>query len=790
MMGRDFQAMGTEDGVKMRYGDGGNYPYMGPIRVRFIDKNTIAVIDANKVVSLQNLGGKCMLRGAPIEQKPPPKDDDDDSDDGYGAKEVDKTHYIDLNPSDLVAFPGTSNLAVTDEKLHKFLHINKRTWEVENEYGKEGQKAGEFKGISGVDCFKLGTDVLFCISEAQQHRIQVLSETGEPLAAFGGGNEGGFLQSGHGDDSFFFPLGISAFLEPNKRNPGSLGDTHYPRWYLGEASIDEIEAKLADEYIAGHFFVGRRPGFPHIFDLVYVTSKRRHIRTTIERSHDGTYLRRDVDQDGGQTFPSILRIIQRSPWLVKEKDKRPSALIAVADSENSRVQVLRYYWTTNDLTAPQFQKLFTLGGLRGAFYPLRRPTCVAYSPSGELGVCDSDSKCVLVFSQVMSVIRKISLAFTPSYSVRLQMETNKSLVTANKTPVSLSFSSDGKIAVGYKSGGIMLHNAYKAFALGNLEQLMQVDFERVMSFLTYKDAVCLRDTCWFLHNYTRRKRANWDLYPMRSNQYHRVVWGFLKWSTMARGGKKLLGPFFDEHGKPICIGYQEGICNHQKSCPNSHATAALDSAFVEESGACLDRKNLNIVLVSIFGPHFYWKYELYIGELMIAYGKTTVLEHRGDPMSRRNEVVRDVRYDDSQTIGLKGYLEVMNYCEEVYQGQKEMHEHTLFTRKGKDRYRPKAEYDPDNHPVAWVDALAQYNSRGIDVPFKVDRFKKYRVVPGYEDAKRKALSPKAEHLSVHRTETEKAVGLINSLFKTLDFKEENQESSPPSGAGRGRGRRK
>jgi hypothetical protein len=57
-------------------------------------------------------------------------------------------------------------------------------------------------------------------------------------------------------------------------------------------------------------------------------------------------------------------------------------------------------------------------------------------------------------------------------------------------------------------------------------------------------------------------------------------------------------------------------------------------------GACLDRKCLAIIVVKMFGANFFWRYELYVDELMIAYGTRRLVEKRGDPMSRRNEVIR------------------------------------------------------------------------------------------------------------------------------------------------------
>jgi hypothetical protein len=70
--------------------------------------------------------------------------------------------------------------------------------------------------------------------------------------------------------------------------------------------------------------------------------------------------------------------------------------------------------------------------------------------------------------------------------------------------------------------------------------------------------------------------------------------------------------------------------------------------------------------------------------------------------------IREKTKEEQLTVGFRGFLEIMNCCEEVYAKQKEMHMHTLFSRRGKDRYTPIAEYDPDKVPIAWVDKLKQY----------------------------------------------------------------------------------
>ena len=779
-MGRDFAAMGTEDGVKMRYGDGDGGPYPGPVNIRFVDRNTFLVIDNKNVISMQSLSGKVAGVLTPEAQRPDnhSEGEDDAVDDGFEKFGSKKTatrkvpeKFMNASPVNACAVPHSSNLALCDSKAQQLMFVNRRDFSNEGgAFGKEGIYEGEFRGISGIDLFTLGTQNICVICESKNHRVQIITEEGRHIATLGKGTPG------MGKDQLYSPSSVAVFVDHHENN-GLLDDPYEPRWYLGEADINTLEMQLANEYVPGHFFIGKRPN-PHsdmpfsAFDMVYVTQRKRHLRVTIELLPGGGVVKREASIVDPTKYQSVLDLVMRSHHLVKESDKRPSCLIAVADTENVRVQVLRFFWIKSDVTVPMFQNVFTIGGLREQYCELKKPVCVAYSNTGELAVADAGLKAVLVMSQVMSVIRKIDLAFPPTYQVKMKMDLpdGKALRLANRQPVSVTFSPDGKIAVGYKSGGIVVHNAYKAFALGRLEKLTQLNFTLIMTYLNYRDAVNLRDCCWFLHNFTCKRRDAWLLHPMRQSHHHYGVYGFVKWCSLPNGEQKKFGEFVDENNKPVCMGYQEGTCTHQNSCPNRHCAIFLDDNLMDSSGACLDRKCFAIVLVRMFGANFFWKYELYIDELMIAYGLRSKLEIRGDPMSRHNETVRDRRIEETLTIGLKGYLEVMTTCEEVYAGQVVMHEHTLFSRQGKDRYRPMAEYNPDAVPIAWVDKLKQYTDRGIDVPWKVNKSRKFRVVGGMdaEVERGKGYTTKQQHIEVHRKESDKCIALMHNLFKALD----------------------
>ena len=764
-MGRDFQNLGTEDGVKMRYGDGGGYPYIGPfVRGVFIDKNSLAIIDNERNVSLQNLTGKIVSRMYPEKNRPevdPDFGSEYNSDDESASIKI--GDYVEIFPNDLCVTSSSNNLVFADSYNFGITQVHKRAFHIDGEpIGGEGMAPLQFLKPSGIDLMKLGQEAIFFVSDSSLHCVKAITSTGKYLGQIGG------IPPGMSKTQLFSPSSVAVFLDPYANNGESIYDPYIPYWYLGESDVDGIEMRLSEEYIPGHFFIGRRPNAGHIYDMVYVKGNKRHERITLEKLENGGVLKREVGFDGGTQFKSIFDVVMKSRHLVKEKDGRPSCRVAVADKENARVQIYQFFWSDSDVVQPEFRYLATIGGPRESYFELKVPTYVSYSTTGELGIVDEGRKSVFVMSPVMTLIREIKLEFTPSFQVKREiLNGNKQLKLWNKTPTCVSFSPDGKIAVTYKSGGVVVHSAFKSFPLGQFEKLLQEDFERVMSYLHFQDCVALRDSCWFLHNITRRKRDLWLIYPMRHHKHHVMVYAFYKWCMLEGGPTQSLGPYTDRFGESVCMGYQEGTCTSQNACRFKHAPIYVDPFVLETSQACLARKQFCIILVAIFGAKFFWEYEIYLDELMRAYGEMKELEAREDPMTRANEVVRNVFTEKQLTIKFHGYMEIMHACEEVYHGQKGMHEHTLFSRKGKDRYRPKEEYDPDN-VCLWHDQipLEQYDDRGVDVPYKVNKTRKFKVIPGYDaDVRRGAeMTPKDVHIKVYEKQADNAVQLIHRMF--------------------------
>jgi len=100
----------------------------------------------------------------------------------------------------------------------------------------------------------------------------------------------------------------------------------------------------------------------------------------------------------------------------------------------------------------------------------------------------------------------------------------------DKQYCSAAFSTDGKIAVGYKGGGILVYSPYRSYHMGTLESVEVSAFFLVITFCTYADVLSLRNSCWYFHNLTKQLRGRWRLNGMRQDEYGYAVYNFVKYS--------------------------------------------------------------------------------------------------------------------------------------------------------------------------------------------------------------------------------------------------------------------
>lgn len=212
---------------------------------------------------------------------------------------------------------------------------------------------------------------------------------------------------------------------------------YIPSWYLGFADQQDLVSHLRTNKSSGKpgdFAVARRIDDPSIYDLYYLAKggdvlarKKGSIVKLVLRKqevneynkHAGIYLSTTTQDSVDKLFPSIWDYIKsRSKELsMTAYDPRPYVLLAVADKNNYRVQVYKYFWTEipaePDLYAPSLEHFATIGGRKGFFLPLVRPCVVSYSPTGELVVVDEDQGGrVYLLSQYFALIKKIDVPFS------------------------------------------------------------------------------------------------------------------------------------------------------------------------------------------------------------------------------------------------------------------------------------------------------------------------------------------------------------------------------------------
>ena len=199
-------------------------------------------------------------------------------------------------------------------------------------------------------------------------------------------------------------------------------------------------------------------------------------------------------------------------------DPRPYVLLAVNDKGNKRVQVFKYFWTRSELFLPAIVPFFVIGGMeKGCNCELFNPQAITFTPTGEVAVCDDESKKITIVSTVSrSVIRVISLSYitqienidNPSiyynfplarnrdqrarvqaaqdqaykdylrnydvYSKKTKLTKAQFLGDINKRSscdpwcTSIDFSEDGKLAIGFRMGSVLVLKPYKASDVGTL----------------------------------------------------------------------------------------------------------------------------------------------------------------------------------------------------------------------------------------------------------------------------------------------------------------------------------
>ena len=221
-------------------------------------------------------------------------------------------------------------------------------------------------------------------------------------------------------------------------------------------------------------------------------------------------------------------------------------------------------------------------------------------------------------------------------------------------PVTVAFAGDGKLAVGYDRGGVIVYPACSLMSVGEFCTLPLPVLHLLCSFSTYIEAKALRGCCKYFHNYTKDLRLRWNIYPLRKRVGDFMISLFMKWSRSIDWNiekehktRKKLNLFYDFHGNKLCLKHL-----HMKYCDidnfgncrqkESHLPMNIDYYDYEKSEFFIELRNILLISCELFGLNFVWQYEDYIEKLFFTLSFERILDERSDPMSCQNEVTRNI----------------------------------------------------------------------------------------------------------------------------------------------------
>lgn len=475
----------------------------------------------------------------------------------------------------------SKNIAVVDQLTNSIKQVSREEWVVERNLGEARTQfdTPQFDRITSVSSFQLGFKVFYAICE-RCNRVQILSEGGKTLQFI---HKSGLLP-GEFEDPHHIAVHLTRANTEAAKKP-----TPEPSWYMGLGSREELEEEMEalEDRRPGVFSVMQRDTNEDIFDVRYITPGGKDSGITLLKTKASADAAQSVQLVMNDTNirllprPSVWDAVDGFSGFVKaEQDPRPYVLLAVADSR--RVQLLKYFWMSSELFIPSLQPFFDIGGpTKGCGCELHQPSGLAFSPSGEVAVSDLHTKRVYIISTVarcvvrtldLSFISHIDIADNPSIYHRFppargreqraraaaaQQKAYKDYLrnfdprskakkktlreflgpahvsTEDPAVVSLDFSGDGKLAMGYRQGGVLILKPYKIANVGLLTNMEHSSFNLVLAFCEYAEYEALRECCTSLHNYTARRRGEWLLSPLGGVRRQRIALAqFMQWSKL------------------------------------------------------------------------------------------------------------------------------------------------------------------------------------------------------------------------------------------------------------------
>lgn len=887
MLGRDFSTFGAPHEIIGQLGD--SNLWQGRVRVRWVNRSTIIVLDPRKVAYVVSIRGnvEVKLLNAGNDSKEDIKirsDNEACPEEEYAywfddprsflisrkereeyfaelrrqaavakAEYVEPTRTIRLNlmAADFARLnlPDSLQIVAADTISQQLKMLERDSWTVDQSIGGIGNGVGLHYGISGVDVIKIDDETsILCTCDADLNRIQLLDLDGRTLVSFG--------EEGPKAGQFRRPCAITSFVKhPDGRERRADCDMFTPKWFLGECHKETLEDGLlgndnddsnTTDVSIGDFRVGRRPDCDNqVYDLVYLSKSHRTVWVVLRRvgaDEGGTAVFVQTTQGrGAQTYASLWHYIMSQKHLLKPvREVRPYALIAVAEADNPRVQVFRYYWAKSEIFLPSFDYLLMIGGVKELLYKLTNPVDVSFSPTGELAITDTDR--IFILTPNLGTAQVITLPYSPFLLTKEQRTHQQQVIEAKSNqetqssgihkdesksssrdtpkaqwPVwahrvpsnaaeskqtlrdsreaktyttiyanitnssdalrdgdkkfsSAAFAPDGKLAVGYQSGGVIVFSAYKSLPCGIFHVFSLTGFDTILSFCSYEDLQAIRNCSRLFHDHTRSLRDAWRLGKMRTRQLPVVHFSFLRWSTTRAGELALSRSCFkDEVGKDLCLHLLgSGNCPLGNSCPYSHQplqSLGYPEHYPPASDLGLEYLQFLQTTYAVFGPKFVWQKELYLEALFDEYAGVVTRPQR---QSVKGDMLRKVTLEKTKVLGVKRYLSIMISLEEDFVSSKHIELHPLFRRYPRGSMQPRGPYDFESiEKRIYVDPQEQYD-RGLGVSCLPSKGKSVTALKGMSNKTRgEDLDTPHLHIASFQHLGDKADGMVRGLFKTV-----------------------
>lgn len=291
MLARDYTQLGTEKSILCRIGNGSGFPFKGPLNIRFIDGQTLAVIEKEKGISFVNMG---VVGGG----KPGALRLSADTATGLReTNEADSISFLKASAVDVCRVPLSKNIAICDTSLNTINFIDNKEW-----FQKKAMP-GRFMGLTGMACFSIGFEVYFVICSSFDKTVTIAKEGGQVMA----------VTSGDHSNTLEEPTGVSIYT-----GSADLSEAiPTPPWYVGECSAQDLRRMLPKSAEPGSFLVGKDSDIkiPKTFNIAYVDSIWQCEMATIASTENGGYIL--GSKDASLVQDSVWDIIRKWDMLIQ-----------------------------------------------------------------------------------------------------------------------------------------------------------------------------------------------------------------------------------------------------------------------------------------------------------------------------------------------------------------------------------------------------------------------------------------------------------------------------------------